>query len=307
MADDAPLERSESDALAEHATRGRAADRALADRISHPGPHAGAISAAGLHGERAEPSPALLRAARDGDRDALRLVVEALTPRVAALSRRYAQVPHVERLELIQEGIVGLLEALHRYDPDRGTPFWPYARPTVERHMRRLAGELGDAASLGDNALRRLSRLKSAEDDLMQQRHRLPSRREIAERAGVDLDDAEQLLLATKPPRSFQDPLTADDGGVIGSFGDLIDDPRAQDEYDRVLDSLEAHELLPLLSVLSERERTILSLHYGLDGEELSRRQIAERLGISERRVKDIERRALSKLRRAAAAVGAAR
>jgi RNA polymerase primary sigma factor len=307
MTDDAQLERSERDALATHATRGRDADRALAERIGHPPPHDGAITATGLHDGRAEPSPDVLRAARDGDQDALRHVVEAYMPRVAALSRRYASVAHVERLELIQEGMVGLLEALHRYDPDRGTPFWVYARPTVERSMQRLAGELGDAATLGEHALRRLSRIKSAEHDLMQEQRRLPSRREIAERAGVDLEDAEELLMAAKPPRSFQEPLTADDGGIIGSFGELVDDPRAQDAYDRVLDAVEAHELLPLLSVLSDRERRILRMRYGLDGAELTRREIAERLGISERRVKDIEQRALSKLRRAAAAVGAAR
>jgi RNA polymerase primary sigma factor len=304
---DARLDHSESDALSARATRGRQADRALAARIGHPRPDDGAISAAGLHGEHAAPTPDVLRAARDGDQDALRHVVEAYMPRVAALSRRYAQAPHIERLELIDEGLTGLMEALRRYDPDRGTPFWQYARPTVVRSMQRLVRELGDAASLGEHALRRLSRIKSAEAELMQEQRRLPSRREIAERAGVDLEDAEELLAAAEPPRSFQEPLTADDGGVIGSFGDLVHDPRAQDAHDRVLDALEAHELLPLLSVLSDRERRILSMHYGLDGEELSRREIAERLGISERRVKDVERRALSKLRRATAAAGATR
>ena len=227
-------------------------------------------------------------------------VVEAYLPRIAALSRRYRGAAHVERLELVQEGVAGLLQALERYDPARGTPFWAYARPTVQRAMQRLVAELGDAAVLSDHALRRLSRLKSAEDELMREHRRLPTRREIVERSGVDRDEAERLLAETSPPRSFQEPITAEDGGVIGSLGDLVDDPRAEDAYDRVLDVMEAHELMPLLSVLSPRERSILRARYGLDGEEQSIRQIAERLGLSTSRVRDIERRALRKLRRAA-------
>ena len=90
---------------------------------------------------------------------------------------------------------------------------------------------------------------------------------------------------------------------IVGSLGDLVDDPRAQDAYDRVLDAMEAHELLPLLSVLSRRERAVLRARYGLDGPEQSISEIAERLGVSTSRVRGIEARALGKLRRAAAAV----
>ena len=96
----------------------------------------------------------------------------------------------------------------------------------------------------------------------------------------------------------------AEDGGVIGMFGELVDDPRAQDDYDRVLDEIEAAELHPLLSELSARERDILSARYGVDREAQSMREIAERLGVSDSRARQIEHRALAKLRRAARAVG---
>jgi RNA polymerase sigma factor (sigma-70 family) len=167
--------------------------------------------------------------------------------------------------------------------------------------MQRLVAELSDAAVLSDRALRHLSRLKSAEDELMRERRRLPTRREILESAGISREEAAQLLAATMPPRSLQEPITAEDGGVIGSLGDLVDDEGALDAYDRVLDAMEGHELLALLSVLSPRERSILRARYGLDGEEQSVRQLAERLGISRSRVRAIERRALRKLRRVAA------
>ena len=115
---------------------------------------------------------------------------------------------------------------------------------------------------------------------------------------------AEQIYADTATPRSMQEPLRTAEGDVIGLFGDLVEDPSAEDAYDDVLDGIEAEELLPLLSVLSDRQRRILEAHYGLDGEPKSHREIAERLGISINRVRQIERRALNKLRRAAQAAG---
>jgi RNA polymerase sigma factor (sigma-70 family) len=310
---DRPLEPLESAAIADEATRGRRADRDLAVRLDRPRPSAAEPRARHLHA-LTEPAdggthlaPELVEAAKAGDERARARVVEALLPLITALSRRYAISPHVERLELIQEGVAGLLQALDRFDPTRGTPLWACARPIVQRHMQRLVAELGDAVVLPDRALRRLSRLRSAEDELMQERHRTPSVEEIVERSGIDRDAAEEVLAATRPPRSLQEPITADDGGVIGSFGDLIDDPDAQDTYERLLDRIEAERLLPLLSVLSPRERRILSARYGLDREPQTTAEIAESLGLSVRRVRDIERRALAKLRSAAVAADAAR
>jgi RNA polymerase primary sigma factor len=305
--DDRPLDQSESHALAAEATRGQREDRDLAVRLGRTASDAAEIHAHPLHSARAEPGQALVEAAKAGDERSVAEVIEACLPQILAMSRRYLGTKHVERLELVQEGVAALLQALDRFDPARGAPFCAYARPTVQRAMQRLIAELSDAAVLSDRALRHLSRLKSAEDELMRERHRLPTRREILDRAGVEREEAARLLAETSPPRSFHEPITAEDGGVIGSLGDLADDPRAGDAYDRVLDAMEAHELLPLLRVLSARERSILRARYGLDGEEQSIRQIAERLGISTSRVREIERRALRKLRRAAVAARAAR
>jgi RNA polymerase sigma factor (sigma-70 family) len=307
-------ERSDSEALAADATRARRSDRDLALELDRPAPTDAAVGAGSLEAlsrraaARGEPPREAVAAAKAGDERAVTEVVEGCLPQIARLARRYAAAPHVERLELIQEGVAGLLEALHRYDPERGTPLCAYAQPTVQRAMQRLVGELGDAVALSDHALRRLSRLKSAEDELMREYHRLPTRLEIIERSGVSEEEAERLLRATSRPRSLEEPITAEDGGVIGSLGDLVHDPRAEDAYDRILDVLEGHELRQLLSVLSPRERSILRARYGLDGDPQSVRQVAERLGLSTSRVRDIERRALRKLRQAAAvAAGAAR
>jgi len=79
-------------------------------------------------------------------------------------------------------------------------------------------------------------------------------------------------------------------------FGELVADPLAEGEYERVLAAIEAEELHALLAGLSDREREVVRARFGLDGEELSRREIGERLGLSGERVRQIEQRALAKL-----------
>jgi RNA polymerase sigma factor (sigma-70 family) len=89
--------------------------------------------------------------------------------------------------------------------------------------------------------------------------------------------------------------------GSIGPFGELIADPLAEDEYERVITTIAIDQLRDLLSGLSDREREVLRARYGLDSPEESLRQIARRLGVSAERVRQVENRALGKLRAAAA------
>ena len=246
----------------------------------------------------------LVSAAKRGDAEARVRLVEAFLPLVASLARRYASGAHVERLELMQEGVAGLLQALERYDVERDTPFWAYARHWVRRSMQRLVAELGDAVSLSDTALRTLARMRRAEDELMGELHREPAPDEIIARSGVDPDAGRRLLDVTRPPRSLQEPITTEDGGLVGTLEGFVGDTAADDAYEQLLDRIEAEELMSLLSELSDRERQVLRWRFGLDGPELGPREIGERLGLGERRVREIERRARNKLRAAARGAG---
>jgi RNA polymerase sigma factor (sigma-70 family) len=233
-------------------------------------------------------------------------LAEAFMPRIAAIARHYRVSPNVERADLLQEGVAGLLRALERYDPERGVPFWGYARWWVRRSMQRLVAELTRPTVLSDYALRRLSRIRDAQRELYQELGREPATEELAQRTGLPRDEVAELLAIDRPPRSVEEPLSTEDGGVWGRLEDMIADPMADGEYERVLDQVEAQELVSLLSGLSERERMILRAHYGLDGEpEQSPSEIAQRLGLSTERVREIERRARGKLAAAARTAGA--
>jgi RNA polymerase sigma factor (sigma-70 family) len=295
--------REEQDVLASlpaELERGQRLDRELARQLGRPEPQREAASPRFLsqltreRRLRVEIDPRLVLAAKEGDAEARARLVETCMPLLASIARTY-RVGQVQRAELLQEGIVGLLRALVRFDPARGTPFWGYASWWVRQAMQQLVSELTRPVVLSDRALRQLSRLKDAHRDALLDAGREPGRDELARRTGLSLEQVDDLLATERAPRSLQEPV-AGEGGEIGAFGDLLADPLADGEYERVLDAIEAEQLHALLAGLSDRERQVLRARYGLDGEQLSLREVGARLGLSGERVRQIERRALGKL-----------
>jgi RNA polymerase sigma factor (sigma-70 family) len=292
----------ESEALGEEARHARLRDRELSDRLGGPELRGGVASSGYLHELGRRPSlPAalertLVAEAKAGDRRARAQLVEAFLPAIAAVARVYRGRGQIERAELMQEGVVGLLRALERYDPDRGVPFWGYAAWWVRQAMQQLVAELARPVVLSDHALRQLAELKEVHAAHLRRHGREPSAHELAAASGIDREDVDNLLATERPARSLEAPAGGVDEGV-GSFGELLRDPLAEDEYERVVAQVTAEELRGLLSGLSERERRILASHYGVDGPERSLREIAAGLGLSAERVRQLERRAVGKLR----------
>src|SRR5919199_6002909 len=307
---DPALVGADGEALADAAARARRADRELASALRKPLPSGAPASAHSLDDLGRRPvlpesvERRLIVAAQAGDRRARARLVEAFMPLIASVARLYRESPRVQRVELLQEGVVGLLRALERYDPDRGTPFWAYASWWVRQAMQQLVSELTRPVVLSDRALRQLARVGDAHRQVVRETGREPGRTQLAERAGLSGEQVDNLLAVDRSPRSIDEPVSGDEG-QIGALGELLADPLAEGEYERVLEAIEAEELLSLLSGLSERERAILRLRYGLDtGREETLREIAGRLGLSAERVRQLEERALGKLAVAAGARG---
>jgi RNA polymerase sigma factor (sigma-70 family) len=225
------------------------------------------------------------------------VLVEAFAPLIASVARIYRGSEAVDRGELMQEGAVGLLRALERYDPALDTPFWAYASWWVRQAMQQLVSELTRPVVLSDRAVRQLARIKDAQREFMQEHGREPTPSDLAEETGVTRDQIERLIAAERKPRGLEEPINGDEG-VVGSFGDLLADPRAEDAYDGVPSRLEIDELPELLGALSEREQMVLRGRFGLGGrEERTLRELAATLGVSAERVRQIEQAALDKMR----------
>jgi RNA polymerase primary sigma factor len=242
----------------------------------------------------------LVLAARENAEDRERLI-EGFMPLIGSVARLYRGVPTVDHQELMQEGVVGLLRALQRYDPEMGTPFWAYASWWVRQAMQQVVAELTWPVVLSDRALRQLARIKNTQREHMRRSGREPSPGALAAESGMGLAHVQQLLAAERKARGLQEPVGGE-GAVGGTFADLLADPRAEDAFDEVPLRSQVGDLPGLLDELSERETAIVRARYGLDGSEHTLSELAGRLGVSAERVRQIEQAALEKMRLAARA-----
>jgi RNA polymerase sigma factor (sigma-70 family) len=241
----------------------------------------------------------LILAAKGGDADARDALIEAFLPLVASVARIYRGSSAVDRGELMQDGVVGLLRALRRYDPTLETPFWAYASWWVRQAMQQLVSELTRPVVLSDRAIRQLARIKDARRAHLQCCGREPTISELAVETGLVRSQVEDLIVSERTPRGLEEPVSGDDAGGGGTtFGDMLADPLAEEEYDRVPAQIELEALPVLMAGLDARERLILQSRFGLSGQpERTLRELAETLGVSAERVRQIEQRALGKLR----------
>jgi RNA polymerase primary sigma factor len=239
----------------------------------------------------------LVVAAQRRRRGAREEIVDAFIPQIASVARLYRGARAVSREELMQEGVVGLLRAVERFDATLGTPFWAYAAWWVRQAMQQLVSELTRPVILSDRAARQLARVRNAEREREQAQGKVPTLHEIASDTGLTGPQVEHLIAASRTPRALDEPIGSEESG--STFGDLVSDPRAEDAYERVPTRAQVGELESLLERLGERERMIMRARYGLDGPERTLRELALVLGVSAERVRQIEGRALDKLREA--------
>jgi RNA polymerase primary sigma factor len=236
----------------------------------------------------------LVQAAVDGDLAAREQVVETCMPLVAGVARVYRNSGAVDRGELMQEGVVGLLRALNRFDPDRGTPFWAYASFWVRQAMQQLVAELVRPVVLSDRALRQLARVKRARGAHLQKHRCEPSTAELSESTGIAREQIDRLIAVERLPRSIEERIGGDEADT--TVGDLLADPVAEDDYQRVERRFDTAALRRQSEQLGSRERLIVRARFGLDGRAQTLREVAVTLALSAERVRQIEEGALEKL-----------
>jgi RNA polymerase sigma factor (sigma-70 family) len=239
---------------------------------------------------------ALVIAAEAGDAQACRELVEAFLPQISALAGTFARSSRVGRRELVQEGVAGLLLAARRFDPSRSTPFWGYAAFWVRKAMQELVAELARPVALSDRAVRGLAAVRTATSEHLERHGVEPSSEQLSRSTGLPAEQIERLRATERTPRRLEEPVVASDDSA-GTLADRIADPAAERAFDGVLDDLEFREVRALTDLLDERERRVISAHYGLGEPPQTLRRIGEGLGLTAERVRQIEAAALAKLR----------
>ena len=237
--------------------------------------------------------PALVRQAHEGG-VARREFLEANLRLVVSVAKRYRR-PGIELMDLVQAGNIGLLHAVERFDWRLGNKFSTYAvwwiRQAVTRELANSARTIRLPAHLRD----RVISVVRARDRLRVQLGHEPLVHEMADAVGVSEERARELLALAQDTVSLSLPVGGHDEGELG---DLLADDAAVDPADGVADDAERSQVRLLLGHLSAREALVLRMRFGLDrGEPRSLEDIGHELGVTRERVRQIERRALARLR----------
>jgi RNA polymerase sigma factor (sigma-70 family) len=246
---------------------------------------------------RTKPSPArkaqLRRLARQGQEAELRFVQSNLRL-VVSIAKRY-QGSGVPLLDLVQEGNLGLMHAVEKFDHRKGFKFSTYATWWIRQSITRGIANSGRSIRLPVNAGDMVKQLQRTRAELEDSLGRGPTTSEIAAAMDEPFEKIRTLLFHLSEPLSLSAPLREDSDAELG---DTVGDPSAISPEEAMLESALAGEVENVLAPLDDRERTILRLRYGLGGEDpRTLEDVGAHFFLTRERIRQIEARAMSKLR----------
>ena len=238
----------------------------------------------------------LARRKDEGDEEAKRRLIESNLRLVMAITRNYTKA-NVPLLDLIQEGNLGLIRAVEKFDYRLGYKLSTYATWWIRQAITRALADQGRTIRLPVHVADQVRRLLRARRQLAQKLNREPTLVELAREAQQSEERVRELLELVENPVSLETPV----GDGESLYGDLIEDVNSLAPHEQSAEQARGRELAGALEQLNPRMRRVLSLRFGLDGSApQTLEEVGSQLGITRERVRQLETRALRELRLAA-------
>jgi RNA polymerase primary sigma factor len=242
----------------------------------------------------AEQEVSLAKRIERGDMDAKNQLIQANLRLVVSIARRYAN-RGLTLLDLIQEGNLGLIRAVEKFDYRRGFKFSTYATWWIRQAVSRALADQARTIRIPVHMVETINKLIRVQRQLLQDLGREPTPEEIATDMGLTPDKVREIQKISQEPVSLENPV-GDEGD--SQLGDFIEDEQSVAPSDAVGELMQGEDLGRVLELLTSRERRVLEMRYGLtDGRPHTLEEVGVQFGVTRERIRQIEAKTLAKLR----------
>lgn len=233
---------------------------------------------------------------RAGEKKAREHMIKANLRLVVKIARDYAGLG-VPLVDLISEGNIGLMTAVDRFDPRKGAKFSTYGSWWIKQSIKRALANQGKIIRLPTHIVEKISKMRRISLMLSEELGREPTDNELGEELGIPLRKLALLKRAAQRMTSLDEPVNGDEGV---DYSEIIGDEDAVHPLDSLMDRHLRHQLGDLLEILDEREHLVIGARYGLNGSKpATLEEVGRELGVTRERIRQLQCRALEKMRRA--------